>query len=223
MLSGMTCWTRWQVSFHCKSLEGNKGLKRAREIFKYMMMFELEICLSVNWIYFSGKKKKREERKEKVRKNEEDIFLTSWLKRESINSARVQTIWKGSGRRISGSTFSQTPKGSLSMKKIDRGKRKDEEAKTSLRNTTFKYVKSRINLFSGYACVQPKCYLAYEVLPSKCTQPLLAILGVSPTEEARARHACLHSRALLASCRTKIVFLPLAHPQGYSSCICEDI
>lgn len=34
MPSGMICWTWWEVSFHCKSFEGTKGLKRARENFK---------------------------------------------------------------------------------------------------------------------------------------------------------------------------------------------
>lgn len=48
---------------------------------------------------------------------------------------------------------------------------------------------------------------------------MLAIWGVSPIEEAGARHACLHSKALLASYKTKVVFLLLAHPQEGSNCI----
>lgn len=45
------------------------------------------------------------------------------------------------------------------------------------------------------------------------------MLGVTLKEEAIAGQACLHSRALLASWRTKAVFPLLVNPLGCSSCI----
>lgn len=60
---------------------------------------------------------------------------------------------------------------------------KGGQAKTYLRNMNFKYVQSYIN--SEYTDVQSGYYLSYEVLPGKCRQQEVALLGYWVSSQER--------------------------------------